>query len=164
MVEADIEVHTGRKWEASRELQIAEEHLKHKSLVGTVATDLTGLGYHHNPRRHRITDKEHQHLLQKEVRASEEELRLRKTVALGQQGTCMKQENMEKRKVSWSNMKHSNTNFIQIRFLTQAVYDTLLTPANLYTWGKTGNLQCPMCTKKNRITPTYSQWLFQCIG
>lgn len=48
-----IEVRTGRKWKASRELQTAEERLKHKSLVGTdsIAKGRTGLGYHHNPSR-----------------------------------------------------------------------------------------------------------------
>ena len=40
-----IEVHTGRRWNASRKLEIAEERLRHKALIGTVAVGRTGLGF-----------------------------------------------------------------------------------------------------------------------
>ena len=42
---ACIEVRTGRKWNASLELEIAEERLRHKTLDGTVAVGRTGLDY-----------------------------------------------------------------------------------------------------------------------
>lgn len=35
---AGIEVNTGRKWNAARELQVAEARLRQKALVGTVAS------------------------------------------------------------------------------------------------------------------------------
>ena len=42
---AGVEVHTGRKWSAARELQVAEARLRQRVLVGTVATEQAGLGY-----------------------------------------------------------------------------------------------------------------------
>ena len=35
---AGIEVRTGRKWSAARELQVAEARVRQKALVGMVAT------------------------------------------------------------------------------------------------------------------------------
>ena len=40
-----IKVRKGRRWNASLELEIAEERLRPKALVGRVAEDRTGLGY-----------------------------------------------------------------------------------------------------------------------
>ena len=43
------------------------------------------------------------------------------------------------------------SNFIQIWFLIQAVYDTLLSPANLHKWRKAQTLQCLLCTKRGSL-------------
>ena len=40
---AGIEIHTGRKWSAARELKVAEERLQQKAIVGTVASGTRGL-------------------------------------------------------------------------------------------------------------------------
>ena len=42
---ASIEVHTGKRWNASLELETAEEILRHKALVRTVAIGRTRQGY-----------------------------------------------------------------------------------------------------------------------
>ena len=45
MAGAGIEVSSGRKWKASRELQVAEEQLREKAILGTVAKGGAGLRY-----------------------------------------------------------------------------------------------------------------------
>ena len=42
---AGIEIYSGRKWEAFRELQLAEERLREKAILGTVAKVRVGLGF-----------------------------------------------------------------------------------------------------------------------
>ena len=56
---AGIEVRTGRRWNASLELEIAEERLRHKALVGRVGVDCTGLGYCTNKDIRRTTSEEY---------------------------------------------------------------------------------------------------------
>ena len=73
VVTAIIEEHTGRRWNASLELEITEERLQHKALVGTVAVGHTGLGYCTNKDIRRATGEEYRHLLQNELRAGVEE-------------------------------------------------------------------------------------------
>ena len=83
---AGIKVRMGRRWNTSLELQIAEERLRHKALVGRVAVGHTGLGFCTNKDIRRATGEEYRHLLQNEVRTGVEKLRFCKMVALGQQG------------------------------------------------------------------------------
>ena len=126
-----IEMRTGRRWNSSRKLQIAEERLRHKVLVERV---VVGQGYCTHKDIRRASGEEYRHLLKNEARAGVEELRCGKMVALGQQGAWTRLDGILKRKVSWSD--NCASNFAQIRFLIQAVYDTLLSPATLHTWGR----------------------------
>ena len=142
---AGIEVRTGRRWNSSRELEIVEERLRYKALVGTVAVGRSGLGYSTNKDIRRATSEEYRHLLQKEVRAGGDELRFGKMVALDQQGAWARWDGILKRKISWLDICGSN--FVQIRFLIQAVYYWLPSPANLHTWGRVETPQCPLCEK-----------------
>ena len=57
-----------------------------------------------------------------------EELKYGKMVLLGQQGAFTQWDGVLKRKVSWLNICASN--FVHIRFLIQAVYNTILRPEN----------------------------------
>ena len=83
---AGIEIRTGSKWSAARELKVAEERLQQKVMVGTVASGIKGLGYYPSPRIDNTRGKERRALLQKEVREGIEETRLAKMVGLSQQG------------------------------------------------------------------------------
>ena len=60
---AGIEVRTGRRWNASLELQITGERLRHKPLVGRVDVGRTGLGYCTSKDIRRATGEEYRHLL-----------------------------------------------------------------------------------------------------
>ena len=60
---AGIEVRTGRRWNASFELQIADERLRHKPLVGRVAVGRTGLGYCTSKDIRRATNEEYRYHL-----------------------------------------------------------------------------------------------------
>ena len=131
---AGFEVRTGRRWNASLELQIAEEKLSRKPLVGRVAAGRTGLGYCTRKDIRGATGEGYRPLLQNEVRAGVEEISFGKMVTLGQQGAWTQWDCILKRKVSWLDICGSK--FAHIRFLIQTLYDTILRPANLHTRGK----------------------------
>ena len=63
---AGIEIRTGRKWCANHELRLAEEKLRHKRILGSVAKGHAGLGYLKSPR---IETRGERHAVQGEVRA-----------------------------------------------------------------------------------------------
>ena len=132
-----------------RELLIAEERLKHKAIVGTVAKGRSGLGYHPSTKIPKAGSKEHQHLLQGEVRAGMEESRMSTMVALGQQGAWTKWENVVQRRILWADFWRPNFN--STTFLIQAVYDTLPSPANLNIWGKSDTPSCPLCERRGTL-------------
>lgn len=127
---AGIEVHTGRKWNAARELQVAEARLRQKALVGTVASGRTGLGYFPSFQVSKAKGKERLHLLQEEVRAGAEEEWVSQMVGLSQQGAWTRWENTQQRKITWSDFWQ--VDFYHIRFLVQVVYDTLPSPTNTH--------------------------------
>lgn len=70
-------------------------------------------------------------------------------VGLGQQGAWTKWENTLQRRITWSDFWWSD--MCHIRFLIQAVYDTLPSPANLHTWGKTETPACPLCAGRGSL-------------
>ena len=88
------------------------------------------------------------------MRAGVEELRFGKMIALGKQGIWTQWDGILKKKVSWSDVCDSN--FVHIWFLIQAVYDTILRPTNLKTWGKAETPQCPLCEKRWSLKNIYS--------
>ena len=79
---AGISIHTGKKWDAGKELQSAEEGIKMKAIIGTVVEGTMGLGYIQRKPIDKTDTKEYQKLLQNEVRASVEEDRMTKMVGL----------------------------------------------------------------------------------
>ena len=68
---ADSQTRSGRKWNVEEELQVVEERIKHKKILGTISTGRVGL--------HQISKakgKEMRQIMQDEVRARIEETRL----------------------------------------------------------------------------------------
>ncbi|XP_052281123.1 uncharacterized protein LOC127878636 [Dreissena polymorpha] len=83
---AGIETRTGRKWSASQAVSQAESILRHKDIVGTTTEGRQGLGMI-KPQRWSTADKrERSQMVQKEIRASEEESRRARSVEMG--GQC----------------------------------------------------------------------------
>ena len=113
-----------------RELQVAEKRLRHKSIVGTVAKGRSGLRYYPSIQIPKASSKEYQYLLQREVRAGMEEVRLNTIVSLNQYGALTKWENVIQLEITWADFWRPDMN--SIPFLVQAVYDTLPSPANLH--------------------------------
>ena len=146
---AGIQVRTGRKWRADKALEVAESRLRQKALVGLIATGRAGIGYLPATRVDKAKGKERQHLVQEEVRAGVEEVRASRMVGMGQQGAWTKWENVLQRKITWSNIWKAD--FHRIRFLVQAVYDVLPSPANLHVWGKTDTPSCPQCSGRGSL-------------
>ena len=54
-----------------------------------------------------------------------------------------------KRKISWADIWHADAS--RLKFLVQSVYDVLPSPANLFTWGKSGIPSCPLCAGKGTL-------------
>ena len=145
---AGIEICTGRKWSAARELKVAEERLQQKAMVGTVASGTRGLGYYLSPRIDNTRGKESRALLQKEVREGIEESRRAKLVGLSQQGAWTRRENYVRQQITWSDLWKADLS--QLRFQIQAVYD-LPSPSNFHTWGKNDTPACQLCGGKGTL-------------
>ncbi len=142
---AGIVVRTWRKWRAAEAVQQAETRLKHKAILGTVAQGRARLGSLRATQYDSASRKERQRLVQEEVRASVEEERYSRAVAMRQQGAWMKWEQAMERSVTWKDIWKWNPQ--RIKFLIQGVYDVLPSPSNLCTWGKIETPACPLCSK-----------------
>ena len=146
---AGIEVLTGRKWSAKKELGNAEERLRQKALVGTVAIGRAGLGYFPSTQIHKAKGKQRRNLIQEEFRACVEEERRSKMVGLSRQEAWTRWENFVKRKISWLDIWHAGAS--RLKFLVQSVYDVLPSPANLFNWRKSAIPSCPLCAGKGTL-------------
>ena len=71
---AGIQIISGRKLSAERKLQVAEERLRHKAILGSIAKGRSGLGFFSFTHTNRAKGKERRQLIQ-EVRAGVEEVR-----------------------------------------------------------------------------------------
>ena len=98
---------------------------------------------------HKTKGKQRQDLIPEEVCASIEKERKSKVVGLSWQGAWMRWENFVKRRISWSDIWH--TDAIRLKFLVQSVYDVLPSPANLFTWGKSRIPLYPLCAGKGTL-------------
>lgn len=139
---AGIEIKTGRKWSATKELAIAEGNLRVKAIMGSVAQGRAGLELIPSYKFGKSTVKERQHLIQDEVRAGMEENRMTKMAGYSQQGTWTRWDGVDRRKVSWSDLW--NTDFSRSRFLVQMVYDVLPSATNLHLWGENRFTKVPL--------------------
>ena len=146
---AGIQIRSGRKWSARRELQVAEESLRHKDILGSIAKGRAGLGFF--PSTHTISakGKERRHLILEKVREGVEEGCYGKMVGLSQQGARTRWEDVEKKSVTWSDCWRPDFN--EIRFLIKSVYDVLPSPTNLHIWGKIETPNCQLCPRKGSL-------------
>ena len=65
---AGIQIRSGRKWSARRELQVAEERLRHKDILGSIAKGRARLGFFPSTHTISVKGKERRHLILEEVR------------------------------------------------------------------------------------------------
>lgn len=73
VLQTGIEVRTGRKWRAKEAVDQAESWLRHRELVGSVATRRVGQGSIPMTCYNKLKGKEKRDLVQKEVRAGVED-------------------------------------------------------------------------------------------
>ena len=102
MAAVGIQIRSGRKWSAKRELQVAEERLRHKDILGSIAKGRAGLFFFPSTHTTSAKGKERRQLIQEEVREGVEEVRYCKIVSLSQQGAWTKWEDVEKKRITWS--------------------------------------------------------------
>ena len=142
---AGIQTRSGRKWSVEGELRAAEERLRHKVLLGTVAIGKAGLFFFFpSPKISKTKGKEKRKLIQEEVHTGTEEVHYRKMVSLHQQGAWKKWESIEKKKITWQQLWRSD--FSEVRFMIQSVY-ILPSPSNLQIWGKRETPGCQVCSR-----------------
>ena len=127
---AGIQIRSGRKWSAKRELQVVEERLRHKAILGSIAKGRAGLGVFPSTHTNSAKGKERCQLIQEEVREGVEEVSYCKMVGLSQQGAWTRWEDVEKKRITWSDCWRLD--FSEIRFLIKSVYDVLPSPTNLH--------------------------------
>lgn len=82
-----IEVCTVRKWNAAKELEMAEARLRHKAVVGGVVMGRSGLDSFPMPKYDKVQGKERRVLVQGEVRAAMYKVRTSRMAGMRQQGS-----------------------------------------------------------------------------
>ncbi|KAJ7995782.1 hypothetical protein DPEC_G00248160 [Dallia pectoralis] len=130
--QANIVVKTGRKWKASGALREAKERLRHGDIMGTVTQGRLGLGVITRASWKEARAKERKGMVQKEIKAVEEESRQARAVAMKQQGSWTRWEGVRGRSLSWKDIWNMEGH--RIKFLLSSVYDVLPTPTNLQRW------------------------------
>ncbi len=145
IIDAGIEVRTGRKWKASEAVKDAESRLQHKDIVGTLAHGRLGLGCITRSSWKEANTAERRKLVQAEVRQREEEDRQTKAVTMRKQGSWLHWEGVRAQKLTWNNIWQMEG--YRLRFLLKSVYDVLPSPTNLCTWGLTEDPACKLCQK-----------------
>ena len=123
---AQVEVNTGRKWRADKAVSDAEARLKHNDIVGTTTMGRLGLGCVTRASWKAAALSERRKMVQQEVRSAEEEARQATAVSMKKQGSWLKWEGVQARKVSWNDMMRMDQH--RIGFLLRSVYDVLPTP------------------------------------
>ncbi|XP_061896860.1 uncharacterized protein LOC133645950 [Entelurus aequoreus] len=146
---AGIVVRTGRKWRAQESLEVAESRLRHRALVGMVATGRAGLGAFPQPHYEKARGKDKRQLVLKEVRAEVEEEQTSRMVGMQQQGGWTRWEGALERRVTWSEIRLAEPQ--RIKFMVQAVYDVLPSPANPHLWGMIDSPACVLCSRKGSL-------------
>lgn len=119
--------------------------------MANVARGRAGLGYFPRTEIRKAMGKERRHLLQEEVRPVVEEERASRVVGLKQQGAWPRWESAVHQRITWDNILLAD--YYRVRFLIQAVYDGLPSPANLHIWGKSETLCCALCSVLWKKTP-----------
>ncbi len=92
--QANIVVKTGQKWKASGALKEVEERLQHADIMGTVTQGRLGLGVITRASWKEARAKDRKGMVQKEIRAVEEESRQARAVAMKQQGSWTRWESV----------------------------------------------------------------------
>ena len=137
---AGIQIRSDRKWSAKIELQVAEERLRHKAILGSIAKGRAGLGFFPSTHTNRAKGKERRQLIQEEVREGVEEVRYCKMVGLSQQGAWTRWEDVEKKRIPWSDGWQPDFSEIP----------------NLHIWGKRETPNCQLCARKGSLQHIFS--------
>ena len=147
MEAAGIQIRSDRKWSAKRELQVTEERLRHKAILGSIAKGRAGLGFLPSTHTNIAKGKEKRQLIQEVCEGVE--VRYCKMVGLSQQGAWTMWEDVKKKRITWSDCWRPD--FSGIRFLIKSVYDVLPSPKNLHIWGKRETPNCQLCARKGSL-------------
>ena len=138
------EIRTGRKWKAEAAASEAVAQARWKEVRGCVTTGRLGLGYGARWRTCKAKGKLvcRGDVLQA-VREREEEVRYGKAVQQAVQGAWTKWEDVQQRRVTWSQLLCMSAG--AIRFLVSATFDLLPTPVNRCRWGLQVSDMCGLC-------------------
>ena len=117
---------------------------RHKNIIGTTTQGRLGLGCITRAMWREASVEERRHLVQEEIRQTEEEQRMARAVGMAKQGAWTRWEDALQRKLTWDNIWKMEDH--RIKFLLKSVYDVLPTPANLHKW----SMEDPRCIQCGR--------------
>ena len=120
---------------------MAEERLREKPILGTVANGLAGLGFFPTIRVDKSSYKNKRWLIQDELRKGEDEIRLTKMVGL-KQGAWTNWNSTMQQIIKWCEIWND---YAIVRFLIRSVYDILPSPVNLCIGNKMESVLCSLC-------------------
>ena len=96
------DVRTGIKWDAKQEVEEMESRLRHKEIVGAVQKDRAGFRSRPVSFFSKASTKGKGEMVINGIRDNEEQIRVTKAVGQAQQGIWTTWEEVETRKLSWS--------------------------------------------------------------
>ena len=136
---------TNRKWKAKIAVENVESTLKMKEIVGTVANGRAGLGLHPHRWWSKGSTINKRKMVSEEIHHLEDVTCIATAIGQRKQGTWTKWESLKDRAITWSDLKHMETQ--KLSFLIKAVFNVLPTPVNLHAWGSTTSDRCRACEK-----------------
>ena len=143
----NVQVRTGRKWNAMQTVDQAIIRLKHQEMVGQLQSGRAGFGWGTPVMMwSKASKKERKDLVISEVVKMEEESYKIKAVGQQQQGRWTNWEAVVNRVITWADMWRIPQ--ARLSFLIRATYDTLPSPWNLHVWYGT-EAACKLCDSQN---------------
>lgn len=123
--------------------------LRHNILLGTVVTGCAGFGCIPFPYYSKAKGKERRKRIREEVRVEVEEAHFSRMVGMGMQGAWTKWDHATGQKIPWTELWRAEPK--QFKFLVQSMYDVLLSPTNLFTWGLVDSPSFQHCQKRGSL-------------
>ena len=149
---AGIQIRSGRKWSAKRELQVAEESLRHKDILGSISKGRAGLGFSPATHTNSAKSKERRQLIQ-EVREGVEVVRYCEMVDLSQQGAWTRWEDVEKKGLH--GLIAGGRTLARFNF---SLNQCMMCYRSLHIWGKRETPNSQICARKGSLQHILSSY------
>ena len=133
------------KWSVEKAVEVAEQKLQFKEILGYHQSNRAGLGSIVSPKPPPKGTHEHRKFIADVVNEEEEEVFSAKAVQLHLQGYWTTWCHFIKNDLSWKTLLSQPHNITS--FCIRATYDTLPSPSNLHRWSANDSANCFLCNK-----------------